>query len=282
MQLEVVNKDTTLYTLVSGSKNSETVILLHGGPGTPEDMQALIDFLAPYFQVIYFHQRGTVKSPCPSEDYSMYSYVSDIESIASHFNLKKFHLFGHSWGGLYAGLYAERRSNRIISMFLCSPASGTGAQWMKMGAEINKYNQQRCSFLTWLVMNKNAFLASFGSDSETRMFYRHFAINSNKGFNVRPTAPLLLELATSAAVTGTTKEIIKYGILREFRKSHVKITVTFGDTDIYGESAKYVRERYPSAAFITIPQCGHMQWLHNENDFFKTIAHHFDLTTYNT
>ena len=92
----IESEGAELFTSFYPNEGKETMILLHGGPGVPEDMDALIDFLSPAMQVIYFHQRGTLKSPCHSGDFSIASYTSDIDCIAAHFKLQKFHLFGHS------------------------------------------------------------------------------------------------------------------------------------------------------------------------------------------
>lgn len=92
----VENKNTRLFTTIYPNSGKETVILLPGGPGVPEDLGPVAAFLSQEFQVIYFHQRGTIHSPCPCGSYTMNSYISDTDSIAAHFNLQQFHLFGHS------------------------------------------------------------------------------------------------------------------------------------------------------------------------------------------
>lgn len=275
----VINKDTELFTTVYPNKGKETVILLHGGPNVPEEVGLLTEFLSQEFQVIYFHQRGTLKSPCPSGDFSMASYISDIDSIASHYNLQKFHLFGHSWGGLYAPIYAEQRQDKILSMFLCSPASGTGRQWVEMGKEISRYNRKRSSFFDWLAMNINALLGMLGSTNGYKKLYKQFGIIWNKGFGLNSVAPLMIDHLKASSINRTNKAVLKYPKLQKLTAPGYKITVTYGDDDLYGDSTKHVRERYPTADFITIPGCGHNQWLHNEKEFFSTLAKHYSIGT---
>jgi hypothetical protein len=62
----------------------------------------------------------------------MGAYISDINAIAKHFELKKIHLLGHSWGGLYAQIYANKYPENILSLFLSSPGTGTGSEWNQM------------------------------------------------------------------------------------------------------------------------------------------------------
>src|SRR5579863_3926067 len=130
------NKGDKLFATYQACPGSETVILLHGGPGFVEDLSVIAAKLATNFQVIQFDQRGTTRSPCGSGDYSMDAYVSDIDAIAFQFMLQKFHLFGHSWGGLYAQVYAQMNPDRLLSLFLCCPGSGTGAEWKQTEKEV--------------------------------------------------------------------------------------------------------------------------------------------------
>lgn len=97
-----VSLNTTVYPL----KNAETIMLLHGGPGVPDPMLEVARELNKKFQVITFEQRGTGNSVCPAKGYKLEDYCSDIDAIADYFQLDTFHLFGHSWGGLYAQVYA--------------------------------------------------------------------------------------------------------------------------------------------------------------------------------
>lgn len=273
----IKNEDAELFTSFYPNEGKETVILLHGGPAVPENMDALIDFLSPSMQVIYFHQRGTLKSPCYSYDFSITRFISDIDCIASYFKLQKFHLFGHSWGGLYGPLYAAQRPEKILSLFLCSPASGTGRHWVKMSMEINRYNRKRSSLFEWMSMLKNSLMGMLGSSRGYQKFYEQFGINCNKGYGVKGDAPLLADHAKAPAVNGLTKAIIKHPVLQPQAAPPYEITVTYGDGDIYGTSPKWVWERYPTARFITITASSHIHWLHNPKQFYATLAKHYHL-----
>ncbi|HEX8269904.1 MAG TPA: alpha/beta hydrolase [Flavobacterium sp.] len=276
MVVKVKNKDTVLYTEIYENSSKETVILLHGGPGGPEDFTPIINRLKKRYQIIYFHQRGTKNSPSASHNFEIESYIADIDSIADHFNIRQFHVFGHSWGGLYAGIYADKRTDRILSLFLCSPASGTGKQWLEMSLEVGKYNKRKSTLTEWLGMMKDSFLGSLKIDNACKKFHRQFIINCNKGHKVEPTAPALLECVKAPGVNGLVKAVSVYEELKQLHPEF-NITVTYGDDDIYGESQKYVRERYPSAKFVQVPNCGHMHWLHNPKVFFEQFDSHFGI-----
>ncbi|WP_162054288.1 alpha/beta fold hydrolase [Pontibacter pamirensis] len=275
MAILVRSEDTNLYTVVIPNKGKETVILLHGGPGVPENLAPVAEYLAKEFQVIYFHQRGTLNSPCSSGSYSMASYISDIDSIAVHFNLEKFHLFGHSWGGLYAQVYAAKRQDKLLSMFACSPATGTGWQWAKTVLEVSKFHKKKSTGPEWAAMVKNSALGMLGSYKAYGKFYTQFSINCNRDFRVENPVQVMVDHINASPITRTYFSLLLYPPLPKLPDPGFKITVVFGDDDIFGDSTSYVRERYPTCTFIVIPASGHFPWLHNEEAFLKVLADHY-------
>ncbi|HEY8780776.1 MAG TPA: alpha/beta hydrolase [Mucilaginibacter sp.] len=271
------NKKTKLFAKIYPKSNCESVVLLHGGPGVPDDLTMIAEFLSGKFQVITFHQRGTGMSPCSDKDYAIESYLSDIDCIANHFEIDKFHLFGHSWGGLYAQIYVEQNPAKILSVFLCSPGSGTGVQWKETESEVLKFNRSKCSSAEWLAMGLNSLLGILGSDKACQRLFKQVIKNYDKGFVSEEPLSFDLQYIRAAPVNLTRKQLIKYPLLKNNLNPPFKITVTYGDSDIYGESKKYVKERYPDASFHTIDKCGHFPWVHNKSDFKKILADHYKI-----
>lgn len=254
--------------------NAETVILLHGGPGVPDEMTEVREFLTQHMQVITFDQRGIGQDICNQCTFSIPEYISDINCIAACFNLDKFHLFGHSWGGLYAQLYAWEYPGRIASLFLCSPGSGTGRIWELTEKEIFRYNQIRSTFGEWLIMGFNALLGMLGSNRAYRRLYRQVIINYHKGFNVPPPEPEKLAGISSRAGNKTRNAIKRYPPLGIFGKTPYPVIITYGQYDAYGESKNHVFNRFPEARTAIIPDCGHTPWKHNMKEF-QRILHEF-------
>ena len=94
----------------------------------------------------------------------MSAYISDIDSVARFYGVSKFHLWGHSWGGLYAQIYANKNLEKLLSMFLCSPGSGTGEQWKQTEKEVMHFNKSKCTSWQWSKMGMNNLLGILGSD----------------------------------------------------------------------------------------------------------------------
>ncbi|RNI29196.1 alpha/beta fold hydrolase [Rufibacter latericius] len=275
MEMLIKNKDTHLFTLAFPKSGRETVILLHGGPGVPHGMTFLVKYLSRYFQVIMFHQRGTLKSPNPSHDYSLEGYTSDINRIAELFQLEKFHLFGHSWGGLYAQIYAQENRDRLLSLFLCSPASGTGRQWAETSLEITRYNRKKSSLPEFVALNLNAGLGLLGSDQGYKRFYSQALKNFSRGFRESHSEYFAVECIKAKAINQTIKTILIAPLLPIRQDPGCKVTITFGDQDIIGKTRKYVLERFPAASHYTIPASGHIPWSHNQPEFVRILKEHY-------
>lgn len=271
MERAINNKGDTLYTIIYPNEGKETVILLHGGPGFPDELSDVVDILKNKYQIITFHQRGTRKSPCMSGDLSMDAHVSDIEVIAACFGVERFHLFGHSWGGLYAQIYAQCHPERLLSLFLCNPGSGTGAEWKQTEREVLRSNRSKCTLWEWAGMGMNSLLGLIGSDKAARRLFRQVMKNYNKGFTADYDPGAAVRNLTAAAANKTRMEIAKYPLLKPMTDPIFPITIVYGDKDIYESSKEFVLMRYPTAKVITIENCGHLPWLHNPVRFKEIL-----------
>ncbi|MFD2247400.1 alpha/beta fold hydrolase [Pontibacter ruber] len=278
MERLIGNKDTRLYTVTYPNSGKDTIIMLHGGPGVPDGLDPVISYLHRHFQVISFHQRGTLNSPCYSGNYSLERYISDIDQLATYFELPKFHLFGHSWGGLYAQIYAEQSMDRLQSMFLCSPGSGTGKQWREMGMEVAKYNKDKSTKQEWFSMLRHAMQGFLGSDKAYEKLFTQFCLNCNKGYLVDDPIPVQVDHIVAQPINRTNWAILLYHQLEKMTNPGFKVTVSYGDNDIFGDSTRYVKDRYPTAEFITIPGSSHFPWLQNEAAFYNALSAHYGIT----
>jgi proline iminopeptidase len=252
-------------------KGAETVVLLHGGPGVPDEMTEVKEWLSAFMQVITFEQRGIGLEDPGNCSFTIADYLNDIESIRQYFNLKAIHLFGHSWGGLYAQLYANDFPMKVSSLFLCSPASGTGRLWNITEKEIFRYNYERSTFKEWIGMGINTALGMLGSQRAYRQLFRQIIINYHKGYNVPPPDEQKLARISSIAGTFTRSAIRRHPDLEIFGKTSYPVIITYGEFDAYGKSKEFVFRRFPYARKAIIPASGHTPWKHNPVEFSKIV-----------
>ena len=99
-------------------KNNPVIIVVHGGPGTPEIPYAdkYYDLLETNFTVVHYDQRASGKSYHFFEDYSNLStdlLVDDLlaltDSISERLDKEKVILIGHSFG-TYIGMQAANKA----------------------------------------------------------------------------------------------------------------------------------------------------------------------------
>jgi proline iminopeptidase len=274
--LAIDNKNDKLFSTIYPNPDKETIILLHGGPGFPSDFPEVVDILKNSFQIITFHQRGTKKSPCRSNDYSMEAYLSDIESIRNFYNINKFHLWGHSWGGLYAQIYADKYSKNLLSLFLCNPGSGTNKEWKQTEKEVMQFNKSKLTFRQWAKMGWNNFLGILGRDEAYSHLFEQVIRNYNSGFVETENLGIDFGNLRAKPINKTRPEIVKYPLLAKQENPKYRITIVYGDQDIYQTSKNFVINRYPTAKIITIKHCGHLPWLHNPIEYETILKNHYE------
>ena len=270
-QVFVRNQEVILHTTIYPRANAETVILLHGGPGVPDPMSELALELNRKYQVINFEQRGTGASSNPNDDYSMASYISDIDAIASHFELNTFHLFGHSWGGLYAQIYAAAKPERLESLFLCSPSSGTNTTWQLCEREVMQFNQSATSGGEWMVMGWNSLLGMLGSDRAYQRLFYQVLKNYHQAYPDIEINREQLGGIKAKPVNKTRKAILAYPELSPIANPSFPVMIAYGSNDIYQESKEEVSKRFPTARAIEIEDAGHIPWLHQPLAFGELL-----------
>ena len=277
VNISVDIKDGVLNTVIYPLNNAETIILLHGGPGVPNEMEQVAKLLNKKYEVIYLEQRGTGKSYCTNCSYTMEDYISDIDAIAEYYNIDAFHVFGHSWGGLYAQIYADKNPQKIKSLFLCSPSSGTNKTWEETEKEVMKFNKKMASGGEWLKMGWNSLLGILGSDKAYRSLFEQVYKNYHRDFQDIKIGEEELTGIFAEPINKTRKEIIKYKSLEKVEDPQFPIGISYGAQDIYGESKNKLIERFPSASVYEVKYCGHIPWLNNMVEFEKIVTGFYEL-----
>lgn len=110
----------TLYWEISGNPKGVPVVFLHGGPGAGTQATHRRFFDPARWRIILFDQRGAGKSTPLAEtrDNTTAHLVADMERLRDHLNVKRWHVFGGSWGSTLALAYAQAHPEHCLGLIL--------------------------------------------------------------------------------------------------------------------------------------------------------------------
>ncbi len=109
-----------VYVEQSGSPDGIPVIFLHGGPcsGTKPDQRRF--FNPKLYRIILFDQRGCGLSlPFGElENNTTQDLIDDMERIRKQLAITQWLVFGGSWGGALALLYAKQHADKVLGLIV--------------------------------------------------------------------------------------------------------------------------------------------------------------------
>ncbi len=109
-----------LDVAVAGHPTNPAIILLHGFPESHRTWRHQIAALAEDHFVLAPDQRGFAKSSKPAgiENYTPDKPVADLIALADRFDIKRFTLVGHDWGGAIAWMAALNHPDRVERLII--------------------------------------------------------------------------------------------------------------------------------------------------------------------
>lgn len=109
-----------IYWEESGNPKGKPVVFLHGGPGSGTDSSQRSFFNPEGYRIILFDQRGCGKSKPHSslEENTIWHLVADMEALREMLGIKKWLVFGGSWGSTLALTYAIKHPERVNGLIV--------------------------------------------------------------------------------------------------------------------------------------------------------------------
>lgn len=116
-----------MYWEQSGNPRGMPVVFLHGGPGAGAAAAHRRFFDPRHYRIIIFDQRGCGRSTPHGSvvDNTTRHLVADIEALRTHLNIRRWILFGGSWGSTLALAYGIRWPERCTGFILRGIFLGT-------------------------------------------------------------------------------------------------------------------------------------------------------------
>ncbi len=123
-----VDPPHVLHVEECGNPKGLPVVFLHGGPGAGCEPYHRRFFDPDIYRIILFDQRGCGRSTPHAEldGNTTQALVADMERIRQYLGIKRWLVFGGSWGSTLALVYAETHPERVAGLvlrgiFLCRP-----------------------------------------------------------------------------------------------------------------------------------------------------------------
>ena len=125
-----VSKLHKIYWEESGNPTGVPVLFLHGGPGAGVAPIHRCFFDPSYYRIILFDQRGAGRSIPVAEcrENTTTDLVNDIEVLRDFLDVKKWLIFGGSWGSTLALVYGGSYPNRCKGFILRGVFLGTQSE----------------------------------------------------------------------------------------------------------------------------------------------------------
>ncbi|MFU8789118.1 MAG: prolyl aminopeptidase [Methylobacter sp.] len=136
----------SVYVEQSGNPDGIPVIFLHGGPcsGTKPDHRRF--FNPEFYRIILFDQRGCGQSlPFGElEHNTTQDLIDDMERIRTRLAITQWLVFGGSWGGALALLYAQQHKDRVAGLVIRAVflARQQDLDWFAKTGAANIYPEQ--------------------------------------------------------------------------------------------------------------------------------------------
>lgn len=96
------------------SRQAAPIVVLHGGPSVPSDYLYPLEQHVPYRSIVFYDQIGCGRSSEPTDPalYSIDAAIDDLEALLRKLGVRRFHLYGQSFGGILAFEYMKRIAER--------------------------------------------------------------------------------------------------------------------------------------------------------------------------
>ena len=269
-----------VYVEQCGNPHGLPAVVLHGGPGGGCSPAMRRYFDPAEYRIVLFDQRGCGRSrPHASvEANTTWHLVEDIERIREALGIRRWMVFGGSWGAALALLYAQRHPEKVAYLVLRGVFLMTAAElnWFYSGGARQFFPDQWERFVTpipeaergELIRAYNRRLFSGDMAQETR-FARAWASWENALASIEHEGPPGESPAEYARAFARLENhyFINHGflerddqILRDMPAiSDLPATIVQGRYDMICPpvSAWKLAERWRRAELRLIPQAGH-------------------------
>lgn len=258
------NRGVGLEVVESGT--GPALVLIHGLGGAKEDFEGHIDTLAEKgWRVVAFDLPGHGASARSSSTsaYSLDAFADDTLAVADSFHLDRFHLLGHSAGGMVARRVALAHPERVASLILVDtthgplpgldPALAEAAAWIALNPGMEELRRR---------MTERDPL---GTPAHQRLMSERPGYEE---FNERKWAALSPEMYAALVVEMATQP----DQLQDLGRITCPTLVMVGEQDtLLIDDALRMAEAIPGARLVVVSDAGHAPQLETPDAFAREV-----------
>jgi len=253
---KIIN-DLSIY--VSGNNESKTILFVHGFPFDHTMWQTQVDEFSKDYKCVSYDIRGLGESPAGDGQFTMESFVDDLEIILEELKLNRPILCGLSMGGYISLRAVERIQEKFSAAILCDTRSeaDNNEGKLKRAAGIKRINKEGLApFVKDFITN------CFGDDfKQNRKEALQNIIEKSSQFNpVGVKGGLFAMLSRSDTTTS-------------LGKINIPTLIICGEQDTLTPPPvmKEMFHKINKAEFVEIPKAGHMTPIENPQAVNKAI-----------
>lgn len=277
--------DTRLHVTVGGREDGPVLLYLHGGAGHYSgDFQHFAGpSIADLGQVIYLDQRGCGSSPACKGAYSMNRLVADLAELHHRLGAPRWHLVGHSFGGILATEYARRHPDHVASLFLISTpvemTEATLARMQRAAAVLASRDPDAAKELQGLLTDRSLTMVKryvqalplMGKASEV-IFARPEAEESfHKVLRAH-------HFSTNVAAASSLLEqgLLEYSLAPALLEARHPLTAVYGreDQSLYDQQARRLAAIRPDSRVLALSETGHFVYVEHPERMALALRDH--------
>ncbi|MEG1832975.1 MAG: prolyl aminopeptidase [Burkholderiaceae bacterium] len=271
----------TMYWEASGNPLGVPVLFLHGGPGggcSPEHRR----FFDPeFFRIVLFDQRGAGQSLPAAEVLANNTaqLVRDIETLRDYLGVKKWLVFGGSWGSTLGLAYGQTHPSRCLGFVLRGIFLGRAGEveWFLYGMR-RIFPDAWARFAQMIPPPERADLLTayrsrlFDPDPAIHLPHALAWIEYEASCSTLLPNPELLQHATHEALQLARLEAHYFAhgcflgpdqlLGNLYRVRHLRASIVQGRYDMVcpAASADELARSWPGARHVVVPDAGHSVW----------------------
>lgn len=236
------------------------LVLVHGFMGNMRTWAPVLPALSASRQIVTYDHRGHGDSPNTGDaaSYTFDQLVADFATLVDRLGLERFHLLGHSMGGVVAMRYTIGHPERVASLIpmdtAAAPSGDDNEGFMRMGIEL-----ARSQGLQALADMINAAVPDTPEFAEMRESLRHDLLAMD---------PL--------AFVAFGEELLDYpSFVDQLATLTQPTTVLVGVNDVGLRAAADLMAATIPGALTVIPDAGHNPHAENPAAWLDAVAAHF-------